>query len=90
MAIALVLKKTSSQHLLSLATLKREKTAKMEVKPALQSVFAQSHKENTLLSEPSLCDALIPGAGELWFPLTKQNEIISWPVSVSVGGFLFH
>lgn len=62
----------------------------MEVKAEQQSVFAQSHKENTLLSEPSLHDPPIPGAGELWFPLTKQNEIISWPVSFSVGGFLFH
>lgn len=62
----------------------------MKVKPELQSVFAQPHKENTLLSEPLLRDPPIPGAGRLWFPLTKQNEIISWPVSVSVGGFLFH
>lgn len=62
----------------------------MEVKAEWENVFAQSHKENALLSEPLLCNAPIPGAGELWFPLTKQNEIISWPVSVSVGGFLFH
>lgn len=62
----------------------------MEVKPKLQSVFAQPHKDNTLLSEPSLRDPPIPGAGELWFPVTMQNEIISWPVSVSVGGFFFH
>lgn len=58
----------------------------MEVKPELQSVFAQPHKENTLLSEPSLREPPIPGAGGLWFPLTKQNEIISWPVSVTGGG----
>lgn len=62
----------------------------MEVKPKLPSVFAQPHKDYILLSEPQLHDPPIPSAGGLRFLVTMQNEIISWPVSVSVGGFFFH